>query len=148
MHQYRGHDNQKSTALDWSCCQVDGLAPPQADPLRRVGYWHQSTRAQGGQRKRFKDNLKANFKVCHIGLTTWEDLARDRPRWRHAVQESVALFEKERRQKAEEKRQRHKEHEVAPALSQHAPYICPACGKACHSRIGLFSHQRVHKTRS
>ena len=106
------------------------------------------TRAQGGQRKRFKDNLKANFKVCHIGLTTWEDLARDRPRWRHAVRESVALFEKERRQKAEEKRQRRKEREVAPALSQQAPYICPACGKACHSRIGLFSHQRVHKTRS
>ena len=106
------------------------------------------TRAQGGQRKRFKDNLKANFKVCHIGLTTWEDLARDRPRWRHAVRESVALFEEERRQKAEEKRQRHKEREVAPALSQQAPYICPACGKACHSRMGLFSHQRVHKTRS
>ena len=106
------------------------------------------TRAQGGQRKRFKDNLKANFKVCHIGLTTWEDLACYRPRWRHAVWESVALFEKERRQKAEEKRQCRKEREVAPVLSQQASYICPACGKACHSRVGLFSHQRVHKTRS
>ena len=106
------------------------------------------TRAQGGHRKSFKDNLKANFKVCHIGLTTWEDLACDRPRWSHAVRENVALFEKERHQKAEGKRQRRKEREVAHALSQQASYICPSCGKACHSRIGLFSHQRVHKTRS
>jgi len=106
------------------------------------------TRAQGGQRKRFKDNLKANFKVCHIDLTTWEDLARDRSSWRHAVREGVALFEKERRQKAEEKHQLRKKRDAAPALPQQADYICPACGKACRSRIGLFSHQRVHKTRS
>ena len=91
------------------------------------------TRAQGGQRKRFKDNLKANIKASHIDLTAWEDLARDRPRWRSAVREGVTLFEKEHRRKAEEKRQRRKERDAAPALPQLASYTCPFCGKVCVS---------------
>jgi len=58
----------------------------------------------------------------------------------------VALFEEERRKKAEEKRQLRKKRDAAPALPQQADYICPACGKACHFRIGLLSLQRMHKT--
>ncbi|XP_060767191.1 complement C3-like [Neoarius graeffei] len=80
------------------------------------------------------------------GLPAWEDLARNRDGWRASVTEGVALFEQERRRKVEAKHQRRKEHdERAPCRPQSALNTCSTCGKMCASRIGLVSHQRVHK---
>ena len=46
----------------------------------------QGKRAPGGQKKRFKDNIKANLKKCHIGLQTTNRAAwRQLPRWNCAV---------------------------------------------------------------
>uniref|UniRef100_H2ZZZ1 Uncharacterized protein n=1 Tax=Latimeria chalumnae TaxID=7897 RepID=H2ZZZ1_LATCH len=42
----------------------------------------QGQRTRGGQRKRFKDTLKANIKKCGIDIINWEKLARDRATWR------------------------------------------------------------------
>ncbi len=36
-------------------------------------------RNQGGQRNRFKDNLKHNLKLCFISTEDWEEQASDRP---------------------------------------------------------------------
>jgi hypothetical protein len=35
----------------------------------------QGKHAQGDQKKRFKDNIKANLKKCHIDLKSWEATA-------------------------------------------------------------------------
>ncbi|XP_072179303.1 uncharacterized protein [Diadema setosum] len=42
-------------------------------------------RKVGGQKKRFKDNLKFYLKDFSINTESWETLAADRPSWRHAV---------------------------------------------------------------
>ena len=39
----------------------------------------QGKRSVGGQKKRFKDCLKASLKSQNIDLNTWETLAQDRP---------------------------------------------------------------------
>ena len=42
-------------------------------------------RSLGGQRKQFKDTLKATLKHCNIDLDTWEEIAQDRTFWRSTV---------------------------------------------------------------
>ncbi|KAK0131511.1 Parathyroid hormone/parathyroid hormone-related peptide receptor [Merluccius polli] len=50
----------------------------------------QGKRAPGGQKRRYKDNIKDNLKKCHICLKTWEATARNRAAWRQAVQDGAA----------------------------------------------------------
>ncbi len=38
--------------------------------------------SQGGQRKCYKDCLKASLKCCNISLDSWEDLAQENSAWR------------------------------------------------------------------
>ena len=42
-------------------------------------------RSVGGQKKRFKDSLKASLKTLGFNLTNWELLALDRPLWRRLI---------------------------------------------------------------
>jgi hypothetical protein len=53
----------------------------------------QGARSRGGQRKRYKDVLKMNLKVCSIRPEELEPLAADRSVWRARCQEGVANFE-------------------------------------------------------
>ena len=95
------------------------------------------TRSQGGQRKRFKDNLKSSLKSCGINLSSWEALSCNRSRWRSA-----------RRRKHEEKRLRRKRQRdtsTAESVTSASSVSCHHCGRPCASRIGLVSHLRVHK---
>ena len=106
-------------------------------------------RSQGGQRKRFKDSLKNNLKRFDIDTGLWESAAADRSRWRTAIREGSLLFESNRRRDLSDKRlqRKHRETEARarpPATS--SDFICAQCGKDCHSRIGLFSHNRTHWT--
>eukprot|EP00061_Rhincodon_typus_P007027 g28284.t1 len=45
--------------------------------------------APGGQKKRFRDTLKAWLAMCSIPTDTWESLAQDHPKWRRSIQEGV-----------------------------------------------------------
>jgi len=64
----------------------------------------QGTRSCGGQKKRFKDCLKANLKKCNIEPNELEDLAADRSGWRSLWKDSVQQFEANRVQCLEVKR--------------------------------------------
>ncbi|KAJ8358405.1 hypothetical protein AAFF_G00441870, partial [Aldrovandia affinis] len=66
-------------------------------------------RAPGGQKKRYKDNIKANIKKCHIDPKTWEDTATNRTTWRKLVIEGAALYNNDLRRAAEDKRKLRKE---------------------------------------
>ena len=105
-------------------------------------------RSQGGQRKRFKDNLKSSLKSCGINLSSWEALFCNRSRWRSAVTKGIETFERERRRKHEEKRLRRKRQRdtsTAESVTSASSVSCHHCGRPCASRIGLVSHLRVHK---
>jgi len=102
-------------------------------------------RKRGGQKKRFKDALKASMKKCNIDSNTWETKAKDKETWRETVTEGTAAFEESRCSELEDKRRRRKE-----KLHQHKPdlphnNICPECGRIFKAKIGLISHLRTHK---
>ena len=57
------------------------------------GELKEGRRSHGGQRKRYKDTLKASLKRCNIPPASWEDAAQDRAAWRTAVNTGVAHHE-------------------------------------------------------
>ena len=89
--------------------------------------------------KRFKDQLKCSLSTIGVPHEAWTELASDRATWRATVHHAASKFEENRRALAGEKRYKRKNPTTNAAPSHH----CVKCGRACFSRIGLFSHQRA-----
>ena len=51
-------------------------------------------RSQGGQKKRYKDTLKASLKDFEITIGSWEQTAQERSKWRGLINKGAALYEK------------------------------------------------------
>lgn len=62
------------------------------------------TRRVDRQKKRYKDCLKENFKLCEIDHKMWEVDALDRAAWRRKSKCGVEKFEENRRQHQEDRR--------------------------------------------
>ena len=105
-------------------------------------------RSRGGQRKRYKDTLKQTLKMTGIDTETWHELAENRTGWRQAVKKGARSFEAERLKARADKRQKRKAKEALGVKVQQNPasadFVCQICGRACKSRIGLYSHSRTH----
>ena len=50
------------------------------------GQMKDGKRHQGGPKRRFKDVMKEHLKETNMDYTSWEDIARDKEKWRAAVQ--------------------------------------------------------------
>lgn len=106
-------------------------------------------RNQGGQRKRFKDNLKHNLKLCSISTEDWEEQASDRPGWRRTIHTGAAQHEQQKKEHNERLRAARKErqqaaHTITASATTSSEFRCQTCQRTCLSRIGLYSHQRTH----
>ena len=53
-------------------------------------------RSQGGQKKRYKDTLKASLKDFNIPTESWEQAAQDRTKWRCLMNKGASQFEDQR----------------------------------------------------
>ena len=103
-------------------------------------------RSGGGQKKRFKDTLKASLRNLGIDPNNWESLAEGRSSWRNMTRIGAAAYEDKRQKVAIEKRQIRKSNKDSPASTGHqATHLCPHCGKYFRAKIGLISHLRTHK---
>ena len=100
-------------------------------------------RDQGGQRKRFKDNLKANLKAGGVPPDALESASADRTVCRQTVASAVGSIQRSRTQQTKLKRTKRKEGSSVSAPSQ--LFTCTTCGLVCKSRIGLHSHNRTHR---
>ena len=98
-------------------------------------------RTRGGQRKRYKDVLKATLKSCGIPHNTWEATATDCPLWRSTCHSGLRDYEENRCDPMRDKRMRRKA--IQPS-SNIDTFLCHVCGRLCASRIGLHSHNRPH----
>ena len=97
----------------------------------------------GGQRKRYKDNLKASLKSFSIPLESWETLAASRDNWRSSVAVGAKSAENTRNKAAETKRAARKERAVSTTDTV-LSHMCSHCGRGFRARIGLISHLRTH----
>ena len=100
-------------------------------------------RKAGGQRKRYKDNLKVYLKDFKIDVETWENSASDRSNWRCLMNKGALLSEARRTETAKEKRQTRKAR-AANAANIPPTHWCQTCGRGFHARIGLIGHSRTH----
>ena len=60
------------------------------------GELQKGKRSQSGQKKRFKDNLKASLKDFNIPTESWEQAAQDRTKWHCLINIGVSQFEAKR----------------------------------------------------
>ena len=108
------------------------------------GELQEGKRSQGGQKKRYKDTLKASLKDFKIPMGSWEQTAQERSKWRGLINKGAALYEKKRICEAERKRRERKaKTNVPPADSM--TLTCSTCNRQFRARIGLVSHQRTHQ---
>ena len=58
------------------------------------GELQEGKRSQGGQKKRYKDSLKASLKDFDIPIGSWEQTAQERSKWRGFINKGATLYEK------------------------------------------------------
>eukprot|EP00745_Piridium_sociabile_P007473 TRINITY_DN1490_c1_g1_i7.p1 TRINITY_DN1490_c1_g1~~TRINITY_DN1490_c1_g1_i7.p1 ORF type:complete len:702 (-),score=160.58 TRINITY_DN1490_c1_g1_i7:112-2217(-) len=136
----------KRSQLRWAghVCRM----PDERLPKRLLyGELCQGKRSHGGQRKRYKDTLKATLKGCGLDPETWEMDSQHRSNWRNAVRRGVREYENFRISDAEQRRQLRKSRASSSSspCSQPSTIICPHCDRSFRARIGLVSHLRTHK---
>ena len=68
------------------------------------GQLQQGERSRGGQRKRYKDALKANLTMLEINPADLQSLVADRTSWRALCRQSIGIFEVSRISHAENSR--------------------------------------------
>jgi hypothetical protein len=98
-------------------------------------------RSKGRPKLRYKDTLKKSLHNCKIDCIHWEDLTRNRPKWRQATHTGAGAFEALRQSNQAAKRAAAKVRVNATS----AQVKCTICGRMCASDFGLRSHMRVHK---
>lgn len=112
---------------------------------RRVlyGQLQLGQRSAGGQKKRFKDQMKTVLKRCKIKPGDLENMAADRNTWRQLCLDGTQALEEERTVRRQQRRLRR--NTPVNTSNTNNMYICPTCNRTCGSRIGLFSHQKTHR---
>ena len=104
------------------------------------GELDRGTRKTGCPLLRFKDLCKKDMKSAAIDTESWELMVKDRSTWRQLVKEGFEHAEHTRNMRQVEKRNIRKAKHTATLPN--TDFKCERCNKDCHSRIGLFSHQR------
>ena len=85
-------------------------------------------RTRGGQRKRYKDVLKATLKSCSIPHNTWEATATDRALCRSTCHSGLRDYGEKRCDALRDKRMRRKA--IQPS-SNIDTFLCHVCGRLC-----------------
>ena len=102
--------------------------------------------SQGGQKKLYKDTLKASLKDFNIPTESWEQAAQDRTKWRCLINKGASQFEAKRICEAERKRKERKARAKGPSSdSAQSEFTCSICNRQFRAKIGLYSHQQTHK---
>ena len=103
-------------------------------------------RSHGGQKKRYKDTLKASLKDFNLPTESWEQIAQDRAKWRGLIKRGASEYVAKRISEAEQKRaQRKARAKASPTELSCSDLCCSICNRQFWARIGLISHLRTHK---
>ena len=110
------------------------------------GELQEGKHSQGGQKKRYKDTLKASLKDFNIPTESWERAAQERTNIRCLINKGASQFEAKRICEAERKRKERKARAKGPSSdSTQSEFTYSICNRQFRAKIGLYSHQRTHK---
>ena len=99
-----------------------------------------------GQKKRYKNTLKASLKDFNIPTESWEQIAQDRTKWRGLIKRGAGEYEAKRISEAEQKRAQWKARaKASPTELSSSGLSCSICNRQFRAKIGLISHLRTHK---
>ena len=128
----------KQKRLRWLghiCRMKDGRIPK--DLL--FGELATGTRPLGRPNLRFKDICKRDLKDCGIEPADLQTASSNRSNWRTICRVGSRQAE-ERKTSLQRKKKEDRKSRPAPDTSP--AFACTCCGRACHSRIGLYSHSK------
>ena len=109
------------------------------------GQLQEAKHSQGGQKKRYKDTLKASLKDFNIPTESWEQDSQDLTKWRCLINKGASQFEAKRICEAERKRKERKTRAKEPSSdSAQSEFTCSICNRQFRAKIGLYSHQQTH----
>ena len=74
---------------------VTRMSDEQLHKLLLYGELQTGVRCHGGQKKRFKDTLKASMKDFRVDHNSWKTLAQDRSAWHYAIHKGAAAYEQQ-----------------------------------------------------
>ena len=135
------HTLMKLTQLRWTG-HVTRMPDERLPKKVLYGELQEGKRSQGGQKKRYKDTLKASLKVFNIPTESWEQVAQ----WRCLINKGASQFEAKRICEAERKLKERKARAKGPSSdSAQSEFTCSICKRQFSAKIGLYSHQRTHK---
>ena len=110
------------------------------------GELHEEKRTQGGQKKHYKDTLKASLKDFNIPTESWEQAAQDRTKWHCLINKGTSQFEAKGICEAERNRKERKARAKGPSSDPaQSEFTCTICNRQFRAQIGLYGHQRTHK---
>ena len=83
-------------------------------------------RSHGGQKKRYKDTLKASLKDFNIPTESWEQIAQDRTKWRSFIKRGAGEYEaKKKKKKKKSAKPCRNVHNGKPELRHHQQSFLP-----------------------
>ena len=110
------------------------------------GELEMSKRSHGGQKKRYKDTLKASLKDFNIPTESWKQIAQNRAKWRGLIRRGASEYEAKRISEAKQKCAQHKARaKASPTGLSCSDLCCSICNRQFRARIGVISHLRTHK---
>ena len=101
-------------------------------------------RSQGGQKKRYKETLKASLNDFDIPTGSWQQTAQERSKWRGLSSTKEQLSMKKRVCEAERKRRERKANTNGPSADS-MTLTYSTCNRQFRARIGLVSYKRTHQ---
>ena len=100
---------------------------------------HRSSNGRGSAHAIQRHPEAISEELFGINVENWELIAVDRTSWRSTIAHGIAHFESRRRELAEERRAARKAKKSNPITdSGDESRTCPACGRVCGSRFGLY----------
>ena len=121
------------TQLRW-CGHVVRMETNRIPRIVLYGELQNGKRRRGGQKLRYKDVIKRHLKATDISIENWENIARDRARWRSAIRFGKANITNE--QITAMQRSHYQRH-------NQGNHSCIDCGKLFHTGRGLQQHKRL-----
>ena len=113
------------------------------------GELQEGKRSQGGQKKRYKDTLKASLKDFNIPTESWEQAAQDRTKWQYLINKGASHLKQRESVKLKGSVKKGKQEPRDHHQTQHSPnLLAPFATDSLELKLAytaINEHTHAHK---